>query len=397
METDDGFYWTLTPEEFDATHAKVEKLNSRAIKKGWTGRLELVGERKEVKRDTAIGPVTEIIYRARIDGEAPSYNGWRLLAAVDFIETGFIVNTAPGVDLVDRSLIEQGKCDHCKHNRMRVKAYLVGNDAGEQLQVGSTCLKDFIGWHARPVWLSTDDVKEDVDGFIGGGHWPRTYTTETVLAAAWATIKLDGYVRSSEWERRPTRDVVGAILNPTPKEERELRARYGALQDECADVAKKTREFILSTAFAGDNEYVFNMKAALSAETVISKHFGFVVSAPQAWARYQEKTLIRERERSETLNEWFGGDPVARKEAKQKAERITVNVKVKSVRYIDSDFGSTTLYTLVADTGHVFKWFASSDVLGDQPTEEFKPLTGSIKAWEEYKGHKSTVLTRCKL
>jgi hypothetical protein len=397
METEDGFYWTLKPEEFDATCEKVAKLNARAEKRGFTGRLELVGERTEIKRSTAIGDVVEIVYRARIDGEAPKYNGWRLLATVDFIDTGLIVNTAPGVDKVDRDLVEQGKCDHCKQHRNRNKCYLVGSDDGKQLQVGSTCLKDFLGWEGRPVWLSTDDVKDDIDDFLSGSYWPRVYSTETVLAAAWATIKLDGYVRAGDWEKTPTKHMVSMILDPTPKQEREMRARYGALRAESLDVARKTRDFILSEEFAGDNEYVYNMKTALSSDVVVGKHFGLVVSAPQAWARHQEKTLIRERERSETLNEWYGEDPVTRKAANKKAERITVNVKVKSVSWHPGDFGTATLYTLIADTGHVFKWWASSDVLGDQPTDTYQPLTGFIKKWEEYQGHKSTILTRCKL
>ncbi len=379
--------WCLSPASFEATRAKIDKLNARAVKKGFTGRLELVYEKTTVEHDTAIGKVSEVVYKVRIGGEPPSYNGWRLIASVDFIVTGAIVNTAPGVTKVDRSLIEPGKCDHCKHNRQRVKAYLVINDQGEQLQVGSTCLKDFIGWSTFPSYVSSRELSDDLDGFLSGGYWPRTWSTEAVLMAAWATIKLDGYVRAGDWEATPTKRVVEAILDPSPKEARKVRERYGALTEESREVAQKTREFILSDDFAGDSEYVLNMKTALSNDSVEPRHFGLVVSAPQAWARHQERSLIRERERTETVNEFVGNVK----------ERITVNVKVKSVRYIAGDFGSTTLYTMVADTGHVFKWFASSDKLGDQPTTEFQKVTGTIKDHNEYNGVKSTIITRCKV
>lgn len=380
-------YWNLSPASFAATREKIDKLNARAVKKGFTGRLELIYEKTAVERDTAIGKVTEIVYKTRIAGQPPSYNGWTLIASVDFIATGAIVNTAPGVTKVDRSLIEPGKCDHCKHNRQRVKAYLVLNEQGEQLQVGSTCLKDFIGWSTFPSYVSSSQAADDVDGFLSGGYWPRTWSTEAVLMAAWATIKLDGYVRAGDWEATPTKRVVESILDPAPKEARQIRERYGAMTEESRDVAQKTRAFILSDDFAGDSEYVLNMKTALSSDSVEPRHFGLVVSAPQAWARHQEQTLIREREKSEHVNEFIGNVK----------ERITVKIKVKSVRYLQSAYGSTTLYTMVSNTGHMFKWFASDDKLGDQPTTEFQAITGTVKKHEEFNGIKSTVLTRCKV
>lgn len=386
MDTTEQFFWTLTPEEFIATKEKVEKLNQRAIKRGWTGRLELIGHREEIERSTAIGPIKEIVYKTRIAGDPPSYDGWRLLASVDFLETGMIVNTAPGVEKVDRSLVEQGKCDHCKRQRDRVKCYLVGDDSGTQLQVGSTCLKDFLGWHAKPVWLDMDDVRSDVDGFLSGGYWPRQYATESVLAAAWATIKLDGYVRSGDVHS--TRDTVGEILNPPAKLARALEQKYGALQDESADIAKQTRDFILSDDFNGDNEYVANMKVAISSDVVSSKHFGLVVSAPQTWARWQERTLIREREKTNYVDEFLGSERVRLR---------GLRVQVKAIRFIESDYGATTLYTMVTDTGHLVKWFASDSKLGESKTDDWFTIDGTVKAHEIWQGQKSTVLTRCKI
>lgn len=386
-EQTEEFYWTLSPAEFDATREKVEKLNARAVKRGFTGRLELIGERQEVKRETAIGPVTEIIYKTRIAGEPPSYNGWRLLATVDFIDTGMIVNTAPGIDHVDRSLVEQGKCDHCKQHRNRNKCYLVGNDQGTQLQVGSTCLKDFLGWDTRPTFLDSESVREDIDGFLGGGgYWPRSYATESVLAAAWATIKLDGYVRASDWEKTPTKHMVSMILDPTPKQERDLRERYGLLREESLDVARQTREFILSDEFSGDTEYVLNMKTALASDTVDPRHFGLVVSAPQAWAKHRERTLIREREKSETVNEFLGS-------VKERLRNL--KVQVKNISWHPGDFGTATLYTMVTDNGHLIKWWASDDKLGETVTDEWHTITGTVKKHELWQDQKSTVLTRC--
>ena len=38
----------------------------------------------------------------------------------------------------------------------------------------------------------------------------------------------------------------------------------------------------------------------------------------------------------------------------------------KAIRYLDSDYGSTTLYTMITEDGNVVKWFASNDILGEE-------------------------------
>lgn len=382
--------WNLSPEEYAATKERIDKINAKAEKKGFTGRLELTYTETIREYENALGEkVREVIYETTITGEAPSYNGWVFLASLDFTESGVIVNTAPGVERVDRTDLSAGKCDHCKINRDRRKAFLVSNGT-TQLQVGSTCLKDFLGWDGRPVFIYEDDIASEIDGFIGGGSWPQTFFTDDVLAAAWAAIKVDGYVRAGDWQRTPTKSTVMDILSPPRnfKRAQEIRERYGSKVDENRTVAASTRAFILSDEFAGDNEYVQNMKVALSGETVSPKHFGLVVSAPQTWARHQERTLIKEREKTNYTDEFLGSEK----------ERLRgLKVQVKAIRWIESDWGSTCLYTMVTATGHLVKWFASDPKLGENVTDEWFTLDGSVKKHEVWQGQKSTVITRCRL
>lgn len=381
------YTWTLSPDEFAATKERIEKLNAKAAEKGFTGRLELTYNKKTVERESAIGKVREVIYETTIAGEPPCYNGWTFLASLDFTESGVIVNTAPGVDKVDRSDLAPGKCDHCQINRYRRKAFLV-SDGTRQLQVGSTCLKDFLGWEGRPVFFGADDAHSEIDGLLGGGSWPRTWLTEDVLAAAWAAIKVDGYVRASEYHRTPTKETVWLILDPPPKMRAEVIRRYGDKLHENTETATETREFILSEEFAGDTEYVLNMKVALAGDTVSPKHFGLVVSAPQTWARHQERTLIKQREKTNYVDEFLGSEK----------ERLRdLRVQVKAIRWINSDWGSTCLYTMVTDKGHLVKWFASDPKLGEEVTDEWFTLDGSVKKHEVWNGQKSTVLTRCRV
>jgi len=373
--------WALTADELVLTRDKVAKINERAVKRGFTGRLEVVANREERTREVSGFTVTEIVYVTSIEGEPPSYNGWTFLASLDVIESGFIVRTAPGVESIDRDGLEPGKCDHCGINRYRKKSFIV-SDGTKQLQVGSSCIKDFLGWNASVVFITEQDLDGPISGFCGTGA--RYFTIESVLAVAWACVTQFGFVRS--YDTGSTRDKVSAVLDPFNKESRELSEAIKPLAKDAEPMAKKLREFILSDDFAGKSEYVENLKVLCSGDSVSFAHFGLLVSAPQAYARHMEKTFIKEREKTESVNEWVGSVK----------EKLTLNVRIKAIRFIQTDYGTTTLYTMVSDTGHAFKWFSSTGAFGDNETEEFFTIQGTVKKHEEYNGYKSTVITRCK-
>jgi len=53
----------ISLDELTATRDKFEKINARAIKRGFTGRLELQAEEKTVVYENIVGfPITEIKY-----------------------------------------------------------------------------------------------------------------------------------------------------------------------------------------------------------------------------------------------------------------------------------------------------------------------------------------------
>lgn len=382
----------ITYGELAATQAKIEKINARAAKKGFTGRLAVESERVVVKSKNALGfEIEEILYETVLTGDAPSYNGWTIAATLDWDEeAGLIVRTAPGVDKVDRSELVQGRCDHCKKNRHRSKSYLVRNEAGEQCQVGSTCIKDFLGWSAGIVFFSSTEVQDEVDGMLaGGGYLEKRWSVESVFAVAWAAISAFGFVPASSYDSTPTKAVVLAVLDPNPrsKRDRELGEELRPYVDRAAAQAKIVRDWVLSDAFAGDNEYVINLKAIAAADSVTARNIGLLASAPQAWARAMERDLIRRTEKAELVNEFVG----------QPKDKLELDVRIKSIRPIEGDYGTTTIYTLVSNTNHVFKWFSSNAGLGATAGDKVYKIKGTVKGHDEYQGMKSTVLTRVKV
>jgi hypothetical protein len=397
------YSWTLTGAELAATQAKLAKINERAAKRGWAGRVDVdVTEREYAYKNDLGFQITEILYDVTMTGEAPCYEGWTFAATLDWDQhAGLIVRTAPGVEGINRESLREGWCDHCQKIRNRNKTMLVRHaETGEQKQIGSTCIKDFLGWDARPVFIYADEISDDIDSAVNGVGRDRSYTVETVLSLAWACTMAYGFVPRSSFNGQPTADAVNYILDP-PSTNAKTRERVAQMKADLApyiaDAAAKATEvrtWIASDEFSGASEYVLNMKAVAAAEHVSPRNIGLLASAPQAWAKAQAATLVR-KAKDETPSEWFG--TAADREKGIKGSKETFTGVIESIRWIAGDFGSITLYTLRnAEDGRIAKWFASSAVLGEKEGLTVT-ITGTVKKHEEYQGIKSTVLTRCKL
>lgn len=381
----------LTPAEFEATKEKIRKLNERSAKKGWTGRVELTGTLTEQVTTSPSGlPVKLQFVDATITGEPPRYRtadgkDWTFLARVESDEnSGLVIYTAPGVDEVNRDF-RPGECDHCRISRYRTYTYLV-SDGTRQLQVGSTCLKDFLGWNVNPAWVS--DPSLDSYAPEGGyGHTEPTFATDTVLAAAWATIQVFGYVKSDDWSKNPTKYAVLSVLQPRNAADREISTLVAPYIANAYAMAAKIRAFILSDEFSGGGDYVANLKNIAAGDYVAFKRFGFLVSAPQAWAKAQERDLIRRTEKAALFNEWNGNI----------GDKLELTVTVKSVRHIPGDYGTTHLYTMVGADKRTYKWWASSEIWEAPFNDEPVKIRGTVKKHDEWNGNKSTVLTRVRV
>lgn len=392
--------WRLSPAEFTATKDKLEKINARAIKRGFTGRIDITGTERKVTETTPAGDErTYVVIDTTITGQAPSYDGWEFLAAVDTVETDdgteFIVRTVPGIDEagIDRSTLTPGYCAHCKQERPnRVYTYLVRNtETGEALQVGKTCMKDFTGWNTLPVFISEDDIRSELDDFLDGlPTSPSEYTPETIVAIAWAASRLYGWTpRYADGIATSAR--VSNYLYGTTKADNELRAD---MAPEMATATDKAGEIIpaLLNGLEDTGEYATNLRTALRGHSVSGKHLGIVASAVIAYERMNE-TQIREKREAET-------EKVETAYLGAKGDKVTITGTVTKAFAIESNFGyhpETSILLIVEGGPTVLKTFTKAAWAFDVDQGDTITVTATVKNHENYQGTKQTVVNRPKL
>jgi len=380
--------WSLSEEEWTLTLEKIDKINQRCAKRGVPGGLNVEWTR-EIEEVNNFGvKIEKISYLTRITGVAPKLPGWSFIATLDYDQhAGLIVRGYPGATPVDRTELREGWCDHCQTNRMRTVTYVMRNDeTGEQVQVGSSCIKDFTGWTALPYMSADKDVSEFSGGFGGA---PKDVTVLSALAISWACVTEYGFKRSNE--AGATKGMVMDVIDP-PKPSKNNADYLAELQriskhsEEMYIKAEELRQFILSDNFSGYSDYVVNMKAIVDTKKVSFRNLGLLASAPQAWARFLEKTFIQKVEKQESPSKHVGSIK----------ERMTLTLTIESVTFISGDYGVSSLYRMSDAEGNVFKWFSSNGIL-DEMISETVTIIGTVKAHDEWKGVPQTSLTRCKL
>ena len=72
-----------------------------------------------------------------------------------------------------------------------------------------------------------------------------------------------------------------------------------------------------------------------------------------------------------------------------------ISTKIRSIAGFDSAYGYKWVYTFIDEEGNLYTWFTTAQ----QPVSigDHVNLTGTVKAHVEYKGARTTQLTRCKL
>jgi len=401
--------------EFDVSHlsealAKVEQFNRRAAKAGVTQQFEVVhsisfvpASRAEVELfglpDAGHSVVTFVVL-----GQPLVVEGWTFVATLSFDkEAGVVTRPVPGAPVVDLTVyrsLTSPICDSCGTRRQRKDVYVLLSEDGELKVVGSNCLAVFLGLDVSAALRYVGDAgteRLEQSFSFGGEDW--RFPATTVLAVASAAVAAFGWVAKSAYSGTPTAARVCDVLYPLPTSkyprEAALRTRAGVAEkleaNGGANRAVERAEEVLAwvrNGEVGSSEYAVNLQAVLGVDTVGERNLGLAVSAVSSWAKAQDRVIERqERAQRAASSDWVGT-------VGQRLEGLALEL-VQQPRFIESDWGVSTLLVFADEAGSVFKWFAS----GSHDYAVGTHFTGkaTVKKHEEYNGAKSTVVTRAKL
>lgn len=381
---------------------QIEKLNKRAVRIG-SDLITLTWGKAFMDRqqllvpdpnDPTIPPKyvdnTYLAIPVEVGGPLDvSHDGWQFLATIQHLKTGEnIIRSIMDADIPKRYRTAGSDCEHCNTNRYRKDTYLVIHETGALLQVGSSCIKDFLGDETPENIIQRANFIAELISFLEGSKklgpggppgsapdYDELFHIEMFLENTSAAIRQYG------WLAKGKAYDEGGISTARRVED---RIYYGSgsfpVNDYDKELARKAAEWAeeLSDRVCDDSDYLFNIRAIARSGMVGVRTFGFAASIIPAYQRSQKNQMS-----SSSKHIGAVGD------------KIQTDLTFKNNFSFMSSFGYCTKYIFEDSESNVFTWTTSTRK--DFKEGETYKIKGTIKGHGEYKGTKQTILTRCRV
>jgi hypothetical protein len=346
-----------------------------------------------------------------VSGTPPVLSGWMLLGVLDF-ERGKpfpMVRSVPGQEVPSNFFTTTSTCDHCSSSRFRKVVYILKHEDGREVQVGSSCLKDFIGhgpidelvkYYALFDSLSSFGYEEDEVPSGRRNSNSILLDKQDVLGTMIKVIDEMGYVSKKKAQEAALKDefvettaeIVSFVemlrygfisINPdlfTYNQQKALELSRQELTEE----QKERIEKILSTAehLIPISSFNHNLKNLAISSYWMFKDFPFVAAMFPSCGGFKERVI---KEGSENkVSSWVG----------YQGERKTFSVTIERIISTSSEWGNSYLHSTKDEDGNVITFF-NGNKLGEEG--EIVTITGTVKKRDDYKGIKQTVLNRVKV
>ena len=306
-------------------------------------------------------------------GEEVVVNGWNFSAKIEHLPTGNLVKSFSELDA--KWYDAEPNCEHCGQNRRRNTTYVLTNDTRE-IQVGSTCLKDFTG-HTNAEALA--DYFAQIQEFDAANEFGydanESYGSPCVevkkyLQYAALSVRMSGYVSRKNAELKVA-TADDAFFWMTKKQDHE----YPNEKD--ISLAQDVKDYV--EALEPTNNFEHNVKILLSEEYAHYSHFGYIAGALSAHLRNQESIL------KGAGQEYVG----------EIKKRHDFTLTVVSERVLEGQYGMTHLYKFTDENGNNLVWFSSKNQ--DLDIGATYTIKATVKDHSEYNNEKQTVITRGKV
>lgn len=409
MQTEDSITVAVLVERLGEMKATLTKLAKKANRYGSAPiTFTLVGTPYDQKREVTDwdGEKRKITVRVQdvcVTGVAPTVGDYEFIARLELSDAGVLIHKAPAHNDVSLEQFQEsdGHCDHCKSNRRRKEVYVVRERAtGKFLQVGSTCLRDFLGVD-DPRWIAARfeffknfrDSFNECDGyaFVQSIHGTLRLASVAIRLFGWCSKTMakdnESLVPTSYYTQLPFMSTKFMTAKQI-----DLRTKMinGATAEDDA-TAQNVIDWVrgLDSEKVRKSDYLYNLRVIFGLDNITNdRHIGLVVSAVAAYHREMENELrYTQAWKALSASEYRG-------EVKQRLRDIPVTLNAKRTIGHCSYTGETKLLIqFLGEDNAVYVWFTTSNLSDTEIGEKVK-LTGTVVKHEEFNGVKQTVLSR---
>lgn len=324
--------------------------------------------------------------------------GWRFVGVLEPRGEGNLLREVPGMTADPRFRTAEVVCEHCHTNRYRKETYLVENPEGRQIQVGSSCIRDYLG-HRDPAAVAAyfaaldafsseaETWGDDDDDFEGGGGGGCTqYNGLAYLAWTAAAIRADGWTsstRARETGRQSTADYAFLLMT---QRDHERTYRDPTLTPADWDTAKAAIAWIQGYSGKTASTYIHNLKLIFTGEFIYlnRRDLGFAASLIPTWRRAVEEEIAKQKQVT------FAARP---------GDKIDLTAVFTWTTSYCTQFGTTQLYKFAVENGPsagaTLVWKTSTH-LNLEPGARYR-IRATVKAHETYREEKQTVILRAKV
>lgn len=331
-----------------------------------------------------------------LTGEVVKLAGWKLTGIIEHLAGGDVL-----LGEVPEAFRNRGPvCDHCQGKRARTMTCILQHEDGRQVQIGRSCIQDFLGADPqRLLWWAHFEKKLAAGTLApeeGYCYSPRAKLTVTEYITACAvSVRLNGWHKAGA--ASPTSWAAFSLINRwnggAPKTNPLREEELPTAEDSKRAAAALNWITALPENESSRNSYLMNLQAIIRTGTMDSRRcYGIAASLLVAHQNYLNRKLQpgptvapANAAPAAPASEWVGIE----------GQRQEFELTCIAKKDIESEWGGCTLCMFVDDKGNKFKWFASGKT-GFAQGDKVK-LRATVKAHDEYKGQKQTSLTRCTL
>lgn len=397
-------------EKLDKINRKAEKLGAFAIQYKDTGAVK-VEEVSTGKQDDQGHDIKRkiLLHQIEVSGVAPKLNGWTFIATLEHAnELGNVLRIVPGYEgqLPEKFRNASAEnCDHCQTRRQRNDTYVLNHDEnGRWAQVGSTCLKDFLGYNdphgaarfCEYLFQVGEACLSASQGGWSGGSGEYVDDLATFLAYCHAQVRHYGFYVSKK--KRREAEEMGRSCPPATADRalsvlhHSVPSRYIETwehpEQQDFDYAVKVADWCVALKDrdpATLNDFMHNLKVATAT--------GYVGGRKAAIAGAALPVYRREVEKIEPQGSTMTRNPeLDSKHFGAAGERLSLAVTLKKVFTFDGAFGTTYLHRFITRDGNVAIWFSS------KPTNMVEGqeygIKGTVKRHDVREKINQTILTR---